>query len=141
MLIVKNILLQKELKKKKSRINIYSNKNLSINIKGISYITSPRKYGYNRLKSSDVNSGRTQNLGKFYLSKISNHKHNHNIVDKRKIKKASSLNNYSLHCKNKINKNIKYEKINMKSNIKRQFSYNKSKNDIMNKNSHNKNSC
>ena len=39
---------------------------------------------------------------------------------------------------NKIKKAIKYEKINMKSNIKRQLSYNKSKNKIIDKNSQNK---
>ena len=39
---------------------------------------------------------------------------------------------------NKINKNIKYEKINMKSNIKRQFSYNISKNELIDKISQNK---
>ena len=132
-------------KRTKTGFHLYSknsNKNLNRRMKEISYITSPRKYGYNKIKSSELSSGILSNLGIMYLSKIpdnnDNHKHKHNIIDKKKIKRVSSLNNNSLHCMNKIKKAIKYEKINMKSNIKRQLSYNKSKNKIIDKNSQNK---
>ena len=134
----------KEMKKQKetkSGIVLYSDKNVHEKMKRFSYITSPRKYCYSRVKSSVISSGRLSNFGIIYKSKTSENTHNdihmNSIVDKRKIKKAKSLNNYSLHNLNKV-KSINYEKINMKSDIKKQFSYNITKNEIIDKISHNK---
>ena len=133
---------RKKQKETKSGTVLYSDKNIHVKMKKFTHII-PSKFFYNKVKSSIINSGRFSNLGIIY-EKTSENIHNQNhiymngIADKRKINKVKSLNNYSLHSMNKLKKTINYEEINMKSNIKRQFSYNISKNELIDKISQNK---
>ena len=121
----------KEKKPRKSGTVLYSEKNLHQNMQKFSYINSPRKYGYHRVKSSVISSGRLTNLGIVFRSKGCLKKKTfnniHEKVNKNKIHKAKSLNNYNYHYKNKVEKVINNEKLDVKDDIKSKHSFNNQK--------------
>ena len=116
--------------KRNSETVLYSGKNLHQKMKKFSYINSPRKYGYHKVKSSVISSGRLTNLGMIFHSKeclkkknLNNHMHEDENKNKNKIQRAKSLNHYNLHYTNKVKKIINNEKLDIKDDIKRKHSF------------------
>ncbi len=104
---------RKKQKETKSGTVLYSDKNIHVKMKKFTHIIIPSKFFYNKVKSSIINSSRLSNLGIIYEKTSENihnqnHIHMNSIVDKRKINKVKSLNNYSLHSMNKLKKTINY---------------------------------